>query len=284
MMNIYRITYRQSIAMKMVFIRFIFSLLFFMTTLTFFGQVKNLVRQGNDYYHQQQYQEADSLYQLAIIEVDSFIPAIYNDGLALYHLNKFVASESSFSKVLLNSDDDTLKANSYFNMGNVALKQWYKTDAHLGLIKMNLDQLTEDEHSEVEDKMEIYLLKDSLLKEQKELLTNKENFLEKAIGRYKSCLRLNPADDDARYNLVYAYKLRPLDPKKEEPKEEQEKEEQKPTAYALEMKKKALELVSKNKFVEAYHLLNNAKQKDPTIGKFNKLIQKLEVITKIKEK
>ncbi len=248
---------------------------------SFFGQVKSLVREGNDHYKEQNYQAADSLYKLAIMKVDSFIPAIYNDGLALYQLNKFSESETKFNQVI-SKGDDTLKADSYYNLANLALKQWYKTDAHLGLIKMNLDELDQEEAADVEDKMDIFLLKDSLLKEQKKLLSNKEALLKKAIERYKSCLRLNPKDDDARYNLVYAYKLRPLDQNQND-QDNKDKKDQEPSEFALEMKKKALELVEQNKFVEAYQLLMNAKQKDPTVGKFDKLIQKLGVITKIKQ-
>lgn len=262
--------------------KYILNIVFLLVTSSSLSQVTNLVYDGNQLYQEGKYAEADSLYKLAIAEVDSFAPALYNHGLALYRLNEFSSAASQFESII-SSGNEEHKANSYFNLGNTRLKQWYKTDATLASLKMDIDNLSQETPEVTQNKMDNFLLKDSLLNTQKKILEDKTKLLDAALESYKNCLRHNPEDNDARYNLVYANKLKPQNEKDNQDKNDQEKQKG-ASDFAKKIKEQALKLIQENKFTEAYYLMQNAKEKDPSVAEFDKLIQKLEVITKIKEK
>ena len=109
---------------------------------------------------------------------------------------------------------------------------------------------------------------------------------EKAIKLYKQALILNPTDEDTRYNLAFAQEeFR----KEEEAKKMLEKmndqlkkdEKPKPSKYAEDCMKKAMELVQQFKFEEALKLMQDGGKKDKTVELFNDFIKKLEGIVTI---
>ena len=77
----------------------------------------------------------------------------------------------------------------------------------------------------------------------------KENKLEQAIEEYKSSLRLNPNDEETRYNLAYAQKMKQQQvqqqdqqqDQQQEKKEEMSKKDAKKMLEALQQKEKELQ-------------------------------------------
>lgn len=111
---------------------------------------------------------------------------------------------------------------------------------------------------------------------------NQENY-EKAVALYKQSLLLNPKADDTRVNLALAQQMLKKKKDNEDSKKEKNKEEKpKPSAFAEECFKKAMELVAQAKFEEALTVMTEAKQKDKSVGVYDDFTHKLsDVVTVI---
>ena len=72
--------------------------------------------------------------------------------------------------------------------------------------------------------------------------------------------------------------------KKQESKDKpKDKKDEKPSAFALECKKKADALVLQYRFSDAYNIMNEGLKKDKTVGLFKDFIDKLQGVAKIME-
>jgi Ca-activated chloride channel family protein len=87
----------------------------------------------------------------------------------------------------------------------------------------------------------------------------KQEKYEESAKAYKTSLKLNPKDADAKYNLMMALsKIK---------KGEKGKPGEEPSEYAKKLKAKADELIKQNKFEEAYVLMENGSKADKTVKK-----------------
>ena len=109
---------------------------------------------------------------------------------------------------------------------------------------------------------------------------------EKAIILYKHALVLNPTDEDTRYNLAFAQEewrkeeeaRKMLEKMNEQMKD---KEKPKPSKFAEDCMKQAMELVQQFKFEDALKMMQDGAKKDKTVDLFNDFIKKLEGIVTI---
>ncbi len=242
-------------------------------------KARYLTHKANGIYLEDRFAEADSIYDMAKADSSRFFPTRYNGALTKYRIGEYQKAVAAFENIT-ESENDSMKSESWYNLGNSLLKYWYKKDKELNLLSQTITAIENTQTEDVKVKMENYLYKDSLLKVQKEVLNLKDKMLDQAISSYKNSLRIDPSDDDARYNLVYAMKLLPIDPDNDD-KDQDDEEKKEPTKYALDLKQEALDLVRKNKFREANTLLQNGMQKDETVGEFNKLMENLGIIVDI---
>ncbi|MDA3883931.1 MAG: tetratricopeptide repeat protein [Bacteroidales bacterium] len=112
----------------------------------------------------------------------------------------------------------------------------------------------------------------------------------KAVDVYKKSLLYNPLDSAAVYNYAYAKVL--LDAEREREKQENESQdddsdddEKKPSEYAVDIKKRADELVQQYKFTEADELMREAMKKDETVEQFfGGFVKKISEVALIVEK
>ncbi|OPZ99840.1 MAG: Tetratricopeptide repeat protein [Bacteroidetes bacterium ADurb.Bin416] len=140
-------------------------------------------------------------------------------GNKVYEKEKYTEAEIAYLKAL--ETDPTSKEANY-NLGNALFKQ--------------------EKMKEAFEKYQLSLSKETDPLKKAAIFHNSGNSLmavndyEKAVNLYKSALRLNPADDETRYNLAVAQALLRKqqqeqqqdkeDKKDEEKKEEQDKEQQ----------------------------------------------------------
>ncbi len=106
---------------------------------------------------------------------------------------------------------------------------------------------------------------------------------EKALVAYKQSLLLNPKADDTRINLALTQtelKKQQEEADKDEKNKKQD-EKPKPTEFAKECLKKAMDLVAKGDFKGALTVLEDGLKKDKTVVEYSEIIQKLTGIVGI---
>ena len=118
------------------------------------------------------------------------VRSLNNKGVDLYKEGKFADSEVNFKKGTL-KEPKNFQTN--FNLGDAYYKQGRYDDA----IKSYQSALTESESPEQKAKV-YHNIGNSLLKDKK---------IKPSIEAYKNSLKLNPWDEDTKYNLSYALSL-----------------------------------------------------------------------------
>lgn len=111
-------------------------------------------------------------------------------GNKLYEEKKFSEAEKSYREAL-DKKKDSFKA--VFNLGDAYYKQGKYKEAADQFEILTSRQASHDTLAKV-----FHNLGNSLLMQKQ---------YEKSIGAYKNALKMNPADEDSRYNLAYAQKM-----------------------------------------------------------------------------
>ena len=125
-------------------------------------------RKGNKVYDEKKYSDAEILYRKALVSDSTFYKAQYNLGDALYKEKRYDEAVKYYNKVLENPTSDVeAKAKAYYNMGN-------------SFLQSGLDNRTDPAAMEK---------------------------FKNAIASYQNSLKMNPKDEDAKYNLSYARKM-----------------------------------------------------------------------------
>ena len=110
-----------------------------------------------------------------------------------------------------------------------------------------------------------------------------------AINSYKNALRQSPTDNDARFNLSYAMKLLPeknaaYNEEYNDKKNKSKEKDKGLSSFGQKIKTQTLNLIKKNKFQDAYNLLNKNINKDESLKKelegLNKKLKKINDILK----
>ncbi|MBE0645062.1 MAG: tetratricopeptide repeat protein [Bacteroidetes bacterium] len=139
---------------------------------------RSTVNDGNDLYHNKQYDRAREKYEQAAIEEPERPESFFNAGNAAYRNNDIKAALDKYEKAGLRVKDKQTLARTLYNAGNTFLNA-----AEKGEENPALKQAAGEEAGNLQ--MEGY---------------------KQAIEMYKKALKLDPNDQDARYNLTYARK------------------------------------------------------------------------------
>lgn len=183
------------------------------------------------------------------------------EGNKLYEEGKYGDAENSYRKAT------NIKGNSFaaaYNTANSLYKQGKFTDAAAMYDSLAHWKINSDLKSKL-----YYNIGNSKVGAKK---------YEEAIEAYKTSLRINPKDQDAKYNLAYAYKM----VKNHQSNDDQDGPE--PSEYAKRIKKQADELVNQRKYSEALSLMLNLLQKDKTASTYNSYIKRLKDVVEINTK
>lgn len=246
------------------------------------GQIDHaLIYKASQAYEAGNFNSADSLYTVALDTDSGDELALFNRGVVRFESSRYEEAISDFYSAAESFEEDSLKSNAYFNLGNAHIKGWYQKDFTLDVLKAQIEELGQTDGSNVDIKMINYLKKDSLLQIQKKVLSAKKQHLHDGIKAYKDALRVYPHHDDARYNLVYSMNLLPKKPDPSDKDDQDDQDKPEPTEYAKKLKQEALDLVRKHEFEKAYNLLEKGAAKDETVQQFEELIKNLKIIVDI---
>ncbi|MDR1406611.1 MAG: tetratricopeptide repeat protein [Tannerella sp.] len=163
-----------------------------------FGQKaeRKHVREGNKLYGKEKYTEAEIAYRKSMDVNSRSIEGSYDLGNALYRQQKFPEAAEQYRLVIDQKerllDEDKIKntkriAQAYHNMGNIGM--------NTALAARNTGNID----------------------------ASNQEYL-KSIEAYKASLRLNPRDDETRYNLALAQKL--LQDQQNEDQQQQQQQNQ----------------------------------------------------------
>lgn len=249
-----------------------------------FGQsAKRLAADGWQAYENGNFKQADSLYTAARLKGEADFALTYNAALTKLQLAHTDSARVFFERSLLLPD--SLPALVQYNLGNLSLMEWARKSLELEEVEWMLEEASATQGLSVEERLEKYLEKDSLLVRQKELLDGKVKSLETAINHYKTTLLLDATDDDARYNLLYARgKIPPPPEEKNDPSPEDKKDDQPQNATReKEVKGKAFEYIQQGQFNQAYRYLQRELSADPDLKSLESLLENLGVILNILE-
>ncbi len=145
-------------------------ILIFLTTRCFSQAEFSDIRQGNKYFADGKYAEADASYRTALKVDSTSFPALYNLGNTLYREKKYADAEELFLKLSEKEQDKQRLAKVWYNAGNACMKQ---TEELLG----NQD------------------------------FENGLKKLQSAVEAYKQAMRNDPLDKDAKFNFSIANEL-----------------------------------------------------------------------------
>ena len=113
-----------------------------------------------------------------------------NNGVELYNKGKYIDSEVEFKKGLQKAPDNF---NSSFNLGD----SYYKEGKYDDAIKSYASALSKANSSELKSKT-YHNIGNALLKGEK---------YKESVGAYANALKLNPRDEQTKYNLSYALSM-----------------------------------------------------------------------------
>ncbi|HLV24011.1 MAG TPA: tetratricopeptide repeat protein [Moheibacter sp.] len=126
-----------------------------------------------------------------------------------YHQGDFAKAEAKY-KIALSEDSNSIKAN--YNLGNALYRQkrLEESRVHYDRIVHNSKASNHDKHKAYHNIGKTYL---------------DENNPEKAVANLKEALKLNPYDDETRYNYALARKLLEKQQEEKDQKNQQENQE-----------------------------------------------------------
>ncbi len=107
------------------------------------------------------------------------------------------------------------------------------------------------------------------------------NKLAESAAAYQEALRLNPGDEDAKYNLEYVRAK--LKQNQEQQKQDQEQKKIEPSEFAKKLRKQAQELIDEFRYAEALKLMQDGLKQDETVAAYQSFIQRLQSVVEIEE-
>ena len=119
----------------------------------------------------------------------------------------------------------------------------------------------------------------SLAYQQMGIINRQQNKHKEALSDFKSSLRSNPQNEEARYNYELLKKM--MD--EQEQQQQNENDDIEPSEYAKRLKAQADNMVKQNLFDQAMSLMQKGLQEDETVAAYNSFISKLNDVVESKE-
>jgi tetratricopeptide (TPR) repeat protein len=146
----------------------------------------SLVRKGNRQYNENQFNQAEVLYKKSVLKTPNMTQGNYNLGNTYFKQKRYDKAIEQYQKVLANTKDKKLTAQTNHNIGN----------GYLELFKTENDQ------------------------------QKKSSYIDNSIKAYKNSLINNPNDKDTKYNLSYALALKKQFQQQQQQQQKQQKQQQ----------------------------------------------------------
>ncbi len=116
----------------------------------------------------------------------------------------------------------------------------------------------------------------SLALQQLGVISQKQEKSEEALAHFKSSLKADPTNEDARYNYELLKQI-------VKDKQDAENKKKEPSEYAKKLKAQADNLASQNRFEQALQLLQQGLKVDETVSTYNDYITKLNNVVESKK-
>lgn len=183
-------------------------------------------------------------------------------GIQAYQEEKWDEALNQFQDALL---DDPENPQLHFNIGAVQYKKQKYEDALESFEKAILTKNVKLQQSAYYNQGNVYY---------------RLNQYPEAIQAYKKALDLDPGDQDAKFNLeLVRAKLKEQSQKQQQQDQQQQRIE--PSEYAKQLKAQAEILVAQRLYREAYDLMQQGLQSDPTVAAFQDFIDRIEDVVDI---
>jgi Ca-activated chloride channel family protein len=91
-------------------------------SVVFAQKEKRDIHNGNKFYQQQKYAEAEASYRKSVEKTKESVAGNFNLGDALYKQKKFDNAAQKFNEIATTSDNKSVKAQAYHNLGNSLLE------------------------------------------------------------------------------------------------------------------------------------------------------------------
>jgi tetratricopeptide (TPR) repeat protein len=140
-------------------------------------------------------------------------------------------------------------ANAYYQMNDTALAQQYYAMV-LGSEQKDLR---------------------SVAHQQLGVIQQQQNKYEVALAQFKSALKANPSNEDARYNFELLKKMM----ENQQENQQDKNKDIEPSEYAKKLKEQADKLVKQNIFEQALRIMQMGLKEDETVAAYNEFINKL---------
>ncbi|MDO4218259.1 MAG: tetratricopeptide repeat protein, partial [Bacteroidales bacterium] len=135
------------------------------------AEQRSLNRSGNKQYKKGAYAESEAMYRKALRQDSSYYRSLYNLGNSLYQQKNYSEAAKQFDKVASNATlDKKDRSRAYHNLGNSHLQQ-------------------------------------GLQQKQGGAQDGGRQLFQQAVNDYQQALRLDPKNQDTKYNLSYAKKM-----------------------------------------------------------------------------
>ena len=109
-------------------------------------EAKINIREGNEAYKNNQFQEAEELYRQSLREDPEMVESTFNLGDALYRQEKYEDASRYFNMAAEKASDKETKAKAYHNLGNSYLKE-QKLEESINAYKKSLLNNPKDEET-----------------------------------------------------------------------------------------------------------------------------------------
>ena len=240
--------------------------------------VHKALQAGNSDLRAGRYTEAATAYATAPQDPS----ALFGLGNANHRLAKWPESAAAYNGAL-QLQPDSLKSPTFYNLGTTQAMYAYAADSISKKAAKDFSGLT-IEGNDIAQKVEGIVRRDSLWKLSIQMGKVFDSTLVASKVSLRNALKIDPTDEDARYNLMVVQntieKLKnEEEARKKKAGDDKDKKETKLTAMALQLVQRADSLVDQYKFNEALNVLQGGLERDPSLKKEEEYMKKLGTIT-----
>ncbi len=111
------------------------------------------------------------------------------------------------------------------------------------------------------------------------VIQHQQNKFNEALTQFRSALKADPANEDARYNYELLKKLMDA----QEQQQDNDNKDIEPSEYAKKLKEQADRLAKQNMFSQALNIMQMGLQQDETVAAYNGFITKLNEVVESKK-
>ncbi|MCC7430155.1 tetratricopeptide repeat protein [bacterium] len=179
-----------------------------------------------------------------------------DEGIKHYKKGNFTEAEKQFQEAI---KDDKESGILHFNLGTAKFKN--------GDYEAAMNEFSRAATDSTLLEKATYNIGNSLLHQGISDTTQSTESLEKSLNYFKNVLKNNPHNENARKNLELAQNLIAIRKKQQQNQQKQDKENPPPPSdEAKKLKEEIEKLIAKHRYLEAWDLTQQAKEKDETFA------------------